>query len=317
VFEPSRRQITWPNGAIATYYSSDKPEQLRGPQHDCGWADELASWRYVDAWDQLQFGMRLGSDPRIVVTSTPRPIKIIRDLLALASTVVTRGSTFDNAGNLAKQFLDVIVARYQNTRLGRQELYAQLLEDVEGALWNHAMLEADRVKVCPALKRIVISVDPSVSEDGTGDACGIIAAGRGVDNHGYCLEDGTLNASPDGWARRAVSMFHKWKADRIVAEANQGGALVKTTIRTVDPDVPISLVHASRGKFARAEPVSALAEQHRLHMVGMHAPLEDELCDWTPVSGDRSPNRLDAYVWGFTELLLGRAAFIPEVLRPR
>jgi phage terminase large subunit-like protein len=190
-YEPSKRRLTWPNGAIATTYSADEPDVLRGPQHDGAWADELASWKYPDAWDQLQFGLRLGDDPRVCVTTTPKPNKLMRELIASTTTAITRGSTYDNRANLAKAFFSQIIAKFEGTRLGRQELLAQVLEDVEGALWTHSLLELTRVKEPPAMKRIVIAVDPSIAEDGTGDACGLISAGRGQDDHGYTLEDGT------------------------------------------------------------------------------------------------------------------------------
>lgn len=302
-YEPSKRRITWPNGALATCYSADEPDRLRGPQHDAGWADEPASWRYPDAWDMFQFGLRLGHDPRAVVTGTPKPVALIRDLLALPTTVVTRGSTYENRANLAPAFLDAIVRKYEGTRLGRQELNAELLDDHPDALWHRGtMLDAFRVTRAPDLERIVVAIDPSATA--TGDEAGIVVAGRSADGQGYVLDDRSLHASPEGWARAAIAAYHTHHADRIVAESNQGGEMVRVTLQTVDRAVPITLVHASRGKYTRAEPVSSLYQQGKVHHVGTFAALEDELCNWTP--GDASPNRLDALVWALTDLLLGQ-----------
>lgn len=302
-YEPSKRRITWPNGALATCYSADEPDRLRGPQHDAGWADEPASWRYPEAWDMFQFGLRLGHDPRAVVTGTPKPVALIRDLLALPTTVVTRGSTYENRANLAPAFLDAIVRKYEGTRLGRQELNAELLDDHPDALWHRVtMLDAFRVPRAPDLERIVVAIDPSATA--TGDEAGIVVAGRSADGQGYVLDDRSLQASPEGWARAAIAAYHTHHADRIVAESNQGGEMVRVTLQTVDRAVPITLVHASRGKYTRAEPVSSLYQQGKVHHVGTFAALEDEVCNWTP--GDASPNRLDALVWALTDLLLGQ-----------
>lgn len=315
VYEPSKRRLTWPNGAIATTFSADEPDALRGPQHDGLWCDELASWKFPEAWDMAMFGLRLGNDPRVVITTTPKPTKLLREILADPTTVVTKGSTFDNAGNLAKQFLDSIVKRYLGTRLGRQELDAELLTDTPGALWTRLILDETRVTKAPDLKRIVIAVDPSIENTEDSDECGIVVAGRGEDDHGYLLSDVSVKGTPDTWARRAVDAFKLWHADRIVAEKNQGGLMVSKTLHAVDPTVPVTLVSASRGKYVRAEPVSSLFEQHRCHLVGAYAELEDELTTWT--QGRKSPNRLDAMVWGFSELMLGPKPFEREHVRPR
>lgn len=304
-YEPSKRRLTWPNGAIATTYSADEPERLRGPQHDGGWCDEIGAWRYPEAWDMFQLGLRLGKNPRAVVTTTPKPTRLVRDLLSAPTTVKTGGATYDNAANLAPAFLDQIVRRFEGTRIGRQELYAELLTDTPGALWKRDAIEAGRVSRLPDLSRIVVAIDPAVTSGEGSDETGVIAAGLGADGHGYILDDRSMRATPDRWAREAVAAYHSRGADRIIAETNNGGDLVALTIRTVDPTVAYKAVHASRGKTARAEPVAALYEQGRVHHCGTFPDLEDQLCTWT--QGDASPDRLDALVWALTELLLERA----------
>lgn len=314
-YEPSKRRVTWPNGAIATTYSAEEPDRLRGPQHDGAWADELAAWRYVEAWDMLMFGLRLGADPRVVVTTTPRPIKIVRELIADPTTAVTRGSTYDNRANLAPAFMDQIIRKYEGTRLGRQELSAEILDDNPGALWKRSQIDNLRVRECPPLYRIVVAVDPMVANPETaenleesGSATGIVVAGvtEGENGHGYVLDDLTITGSPNEWAMRAVNAYLERQADKIVGEVNQGGAMVDFTVRTVSRDMGVrtvfKAVRASRGKYIRAEPVAALYEQCRVHHVGSLPDLEDELCNWTP--GMASPNRLDALVWAFTELMV-------------
>jgi phage terminase large subunit-like protein len=325
IYEPSKRRITFPEGsalapqgAIATAFSADEPDRLRGPQHDCAWCDELAAWRYPEAWDQLQFGLRLGTDPKVIVTTTPRPTKEIRTLVAAETTAVTRGSTFDNADNLAPAFLERILAKYEGTRLGRQELYAEILDDVPGALWTRAMLEA-AVTGCPKPvpdgERLVVAIDPAITSGEDSDETGIVVAQR-TGREAVVLADLTCRLSPDGWARRAVEAYHEHKADRIVAEANQGGDMVKTVLRTVDPNVPVKLVHATRGKRVRAEPVAALYEQGRVFHAAVFADLEDQLVTWTPDS-PTSPDRLDALVWALTDLDLARPAGVRTVKGPR
>ena len=304
LYEPSKRRVTWPNGAIATLYSADEPERLRGPQHDLAWPDELAAWRYPEAWDQLMFGLRLGSKPRVVVTTTPRPTRLIRELLASPTTVVTRGSTFDNRANLAPAFFEQVIRKYEGTRLGRQELYAEVLDDVPGSLWTRAMLEAaNQPHPPPDLVRVVVAIDPAVTSGEDSDETGIVVAGLGTDGLAYVLADRTCRMSPDGWARRAVTALDEFKADRIVAEVNNGGDLVEATIRTVRRDVPYRKVTASRGKRVRAEPIAALYEQARVkHAPGL-AALEDQMLAFLPEGSEGSPDRVDALVWALTELI--------------
>jgi phage terminase large subunit-like protein len=309
IYEPSKRRVTWPNGAMATTYSADEPDRLRGPQHDGGWADELAAWRRPEAWDMFLFGLRLGPDPRALVTTTPRPTKIIRDLMAAPTTHTTRGSTYDNLDNLAPAFAEQIIAKYEGTRLGRQELNAEILTDVPGALWTWAML--DNRQAAPDLTRAVVAVDPAVTSGEGSDETGIVVAGVGVDGRGYVLADRSCRLSPDGWARRAVQAFDDFSADAIVAEVNNGGDLVEQTIRTVRRTVPYIKVHASRGKQTRAQPVAALYEQGKVSHVEAFAELDEQLTSWTPESGT-SPDRLDALVWALTHLMLGaqRAVYV-------
>jgi phage terminase large subunit-like protein len=308
-YEPSKRRLTWPNGAVAYTFSSEEADRLRGPQFDLAWADELAAWNEPQAtWDMLQFGLRLGSRPRWLVTTTPRPIKLLKELLSRTDVVVTRGSTFENAENLAGPFLEAIRARYEGTRLGRQELNAELLIDVQGALWTRDMLEQVHYRgVVPDMKRIVVAVDPSGTrgQDDGGDSIGIVAAGLGVDGLGYVLADRTCKLSPNGWGRAAVNAYLEFRADRIVAERNFGGAMVEHVIRTVDSSVSYREVTASRGKIARAEPIAALYEQCRVRHAGKFPELEDQMAAMTGdgYSGDGSPDRCDALVWALTELM--------------
>lgn len=307
----SKRRLTWPNGATATCYSAEEPDRLRGPNHDLAWSDEVAAWRYSEAWDQLMFGLRIGSNPRVIATTTPRPTKLIRTLIEREDVAVTSGSTYDNISNLSPSFVAEMKSRYEGTRLGRQELHAELLTDVQGALWTPGMIEDGRLSEAPPLKRIVVAIDPAASAGEDSDETGIIVAGIGEDGKGYVLDDKSMRASPNDWASAAIQAYHFYKADRIVAESNQGGDMISHTIRTIDGNVPIKLVHASRGKRTRAEPVAALYEQQRVHHVGMFAALEDQLTTWT---GDtNSPDRLDALVWALTELMVGRSAPDPVV----
>lgn len=302
VYEPSKRRVVWPNGSQALLFSADVPGRLRGPQFHWAVADEIAAWRYVDAWDMLQFGVRLGDDPRIAVATTPRPIAIVRELLKDEHVAVTRGNTYANRANLAARFLERIKAQYEGTRLGRQEIEGEVLEDTPGALWTQGQIEALRVREAPEMRRVVVGVDPAATS--YGDEAGIIVAGVGADGHGYVLADASLQASPHGWGSAAVKAYHTHQADRIVAEVNNGGEMVELTIRTVDPVVSYRAVHASRGKRTRAEPVAALYEQKRVHHVGGLAKLEDEMCTWSTLDDAPSPNRMDALVWALTELML-------------
>jgi phage terminase large subunit-like protein len=319
LYEPSRRRLTWRNGAIASLYSADEPDRLRGPQHDAAWTDELAAWRYPEAWDQLMFGLRLGTDPRVVVTTTPRPTPLIRQLISLPTTVVTRGTTYENRAHLAEAFYESIVRQYEGTRLGQQELLAELLDDNPGALFRRNDIESGRVREAPPLVRIVVAIDPAVSHGESANETGIVVVGLGVDGHAYILSDLSGRLSPYEWARAAVDAYHGHRADRIVAEKNQGGALVESNLRTVDPRIPYKGVTATRGKTTRAEPVAALYEQGRVHHVGCFPKLEDQMCAWDPsgqvarsrresaaASANRStsPDRMDALVWGLTELLV-------------
>ncbi|MEP9376189.1 terminase family protein [Aquabacter sp. CN5-332] len=314
LYEPSKRRLTWPNGAVGTLYNAVEPDQLRGPQHDGGWCDELAKWRYAqDTWDQLQFGLRLGDKPRQVVTTTPRPIPALRQIMGAKTTRITRGATHENRANLAPSFLQEIVGRFEGTRLGRQELNAEVLDDVPGALWTREVFDQQRRTVAPEMRRIVVSVDPSGTkgESDDGDEIGIVVAGLGVDGRGYMLADRTCKLSPDGWGRRAVEAYREFKADRIIAERNFGGAMVEHVIRSVDPLVPYTEVTASRGKAARAEPVAAVYEQGRVSHVGSFPEMEDQMCCMTPTGylGDGSPDRLDAGVWAITDLMLTGGTF--------
>lgn len=293
------------NGARYKLFSADQPERLRGPQHHRAWCDELAAWRYAqETWDMLMFGLRLGTRPQAVCTTTPKPVRLLRELLERLDVYVTRGSTFDNSRNLAGPALDQLKARYLSTRIGRQELYAEILDDTPGALWKRDALEAARVTHAPdALARVVVAVDPAITATEGSDETGIVAAGVGASNgDGYILRDASLRGSPLQWARVAVGLYHDLHADRIIAEANQGGDMVKTTIQTIDRNVPVTLVHATRGKLTRAEPVAALYEQGRVHHVGAFPDLEDQMATWT--QGDASPDRLDALVWALTDLML-------------
>jgi phage terminase large subunit-like protein len=310
-YEPSKRRLTWPNGAIATMFSSEEADRLRGPQHDAAWFDELAAMTNPSAvWDMASFGLRLGR-PRWLVTTTPRPIKLIQELLAREGqdVIVTRGSTFDNAANLAPAFLETIRSRYEGTRLGRQELFAELLLDVPGALWTRAMLDrSNGFSALPDMKRVVVAVDPSGTRgqgDG-GDSVGIVVAGLGSDGYGYVLADRTCKLSPDGWGREAVKAYHEFKADRMIAERNFGGAMVEHVIRTIDRNVSYGEVTASRGKIVRAEPIAALYEQSRVRHAGSFVELEDQLAAMTSEGyvGVGSPDRADALVWALTDLLV-------------
>lgn len=304
VYIASKRQLSWPNGAKSLVFTADEPERLRGKQSMKLWADEVGSWRYGESWDQAMFGLRLGSNPQAVVTTTPRPTKLVKELAASNTTFVTRGSTYENRTNLAAAFFGEIIKKYEGTRLGRQELMAELLLDNPGALWHQGNIDDLRRNRAPALKRIVTAIDPSVAKFGEKDECGIVIASEGMDGHYYVLDDISGNMSPDKWARRAIDGGHKkHMGDRIVAEINNGGALVESVLRTIDLNIPYTPVHASRGKRTRAEPIAALYEQGRVHHVGMFAKLEDEMTNWDPSVDTESPNRMDALVWAISALL--------------
>ena len=306
LYEPSKRRLTWPNGAIGVCYSGDEPDQLRGPQHDAAWLDELAKYRYAEeTWSNLDLGLRLGESPQAVITTTPRPVQIMRELVADELVTVTRGSTYDNLQNLAESFAKRIVERYEGTRLGRQELHAEILDDVVGALWSREMIDAHRLRETPPhFERIVVGVDPAVTSGEDADETGILVAGM-IGNRGYVVEDLSGQYTPQEWAIQAIKAYYKYNADRIVAEVNQGGDMVEHTIRTVDRNVSYKAVRAARGKILRAEPIAALYEQGRIHHCGTFAALEDQLCMYTHESRD-SPDRLDALVWALTDLMLGK-----------
>jgi phage terminase large subunit-like protein len=299
-------RITLTNGSHIFGFSADQPERLRGANLAGAHCDELGSWRYPQTWyEGLIPALRIGDHPRVVVTTTPRSMSLLRDLLNRhdGSVHVTRGSTWENAANLSQTALDELRRRYAGTRLGRQELEGELIEDTDGALWQRSWLEAGRVRPenVPDLTRVVVALDPSVTSSASSDEFGIIVAGEGPGGHGYVLGDYSMRGTPDECMRRAVAVYRQHQADRVVGEANMGGDMIEALLRTVDPSIPYRKVTASRGKAIRAEPVSALYEQGRVHHVGVFAELEDELCTWTPAD-PRSPNRLDALVWAFSEL---------------
>lgn len=320
-FEPSLRRLTWRNGAIATLYSAAEPDSLRGPQHSHAWCDEIGKWdvsRAEAAWDNLQLGLRLGDTPRALATTTPRAVPLVRRLageVEAGKAVLTRGTTFDNAANLPPRFIAAMRRTFGGSTLGRQELDGELLLDVEGALWSRGLLETCRGAAPDALARIVVGVDPPASA--RGDECGIVVCGLGADGAGYVLADCSLaRPSPESWARAVARAARAWGADRVVAEANQGGAMVASVLRAADCALPVKLVHASRGKVARAEPVAALYEAGRVRHAGMFAKLEDQLCGLLAGGGyegpGRSPDRADALVWALTELMLGRRG-VPRI----
>lgn len=309
VYEPSKRLVTWPNGTYALLFSGDEPDQLRGPQFDKAWADEPAKWQYPDeAWDNLEFGLRLGRSPQVVATTTPRPIPLIKKLLKDPQAYITTGTTYDNYLNLSDRYIDRVVRKYEGTRLGQQELLAKMLEEVPGALWQHKVIELNRrgPHQIPQFTRIVVGVDPAASSNEDSNETGIMIGAKGVDGHGYLLTDASGVFSPAEWGRIAVDHYRKRQADRIVGERNNGGEMVEHTIHTVDPNAAFKSVWASRGKGRRAEPIAALMEQGKIHHVGQFAALEDQMCNTTvdEFLGKGSPDRMDAYVWLFTELMI-------------
>ena len=305
----SRRRLQWPNGAVAQVFSAEDPEALRGPQFTAAWCDELAKWRHADsAFDMLQFGLRLGERPRQVITTTPRPIALLKRLTQDAGTAVTHARTTANAYNLAAPFLATVLSRYQDTRLGRQEIDGEIIDDRTDALWSRALIEAARVAVAPPLTRIVVAVDPPASARKGADACGIVAAGRAENGMIYVIADETVaGASPQAWAVKAIALWRRLQADSLVAEVNMGGDMVKAVIGEADRSVPVVGVRATRGKYLRAEPVAQLYEQGRVKHAGTFPALEDEMCDFglDGLSSGRSPDRLDALVWAVTALTHG------------
>ncbi len=317
LYEPSKRRVTWPNGAMATLFSADEPERLRGPQCEFIWGDEPRSWRYPEAFDMAMLGLRLGPHPRWVFTTTPSRTALIRKLLAIPGVVMTRGSTYDNRANLAPAFFGQIARQYEGTTLGRQELYAEMLDDVPGALWTRATIENSRKGIEPgdlkafiqSMRRIVVGVDPAATSNEDSNDTGIIVAGVAMDGEAYVFEDRTIKGSPDTWGRRVVRAYADYQADAIIPETNQGGEMVSAVLNTAasaeDTHIVIRPVHASRGKRTRAEPIAALYEQGHVHHVGMLTALEDEMCSWLP--GEDSPDRMDALVWALTDLMLGNS----------
>lgn len=322
-WKSSERKLVWPNGAEAQAFSAHDPEGLRGPQFDAAWVDELAKWKKADeTWDMLQFALRLGEHPRVCVTTTPRNVGVLKQLLASPTTVTTHAPTEANRANLAASFLEEVRARYAGTRLGRQELDGVLLNDLEGALWNSAMLEQVQITSLPDFDRVVVAVDPCVSSGNGSDACGIVVAGavtQGAPQEwcAYVLADCTIKGvGPAGWAHAAIKAMEDFGADRLVAEVNQGGQLVEEVLRQIDPLVPYRAVHATRGKAARAEPVSALYEQRRVRHAAGLAELEDQMVQMTAhgFEGPGSPDRVDALVWALHDLMIAPAA---QYRRPR
>lgn len=312
-YEPSKRKLTFPNGTIAMTYSAEVASQLRGPQHHLAWADEVSSWTdapkgdSIDtAWNNLMLGLRLGKSPRVVVTTTPKPNRLTKDILGRKSTQVTKGSTYDNLANLADSFREQVLESYEGTRLGRQELMGELLEDVEGALWSNKMLEeALHEDELPSMQRIIVAIDPSGGDGAGNDEQGIVVAGKGIDGFFYIMADRSCKLSPQGWASRAVAAYHEFRADKIVAEKNFGGDMVSAVVKQVDNNVSFKMVTASRGKVQRAEPIAALYEQGKVRHVKGLDDLEAQMTGWTPEDGT-SPDRLDALVWAMTELALGK-----------
>tara|TARA_R100000951_G_scaffold57914_1_gene48638 strand:- start:12809 stop:13909 length:1101 start_codon:yes stop_codon:yes gene_type:complete len=302
-YNTSNSEIKLHNGSKITGFSATEPDRLRGVQFHRAWCDELAAWQYPDAFDQLMFGLRLGKNPQCVITTTPRPTPLIKDLMRRDNTIVTTGNTFENEENLAKSALDQMREKYGGTRLGRQELYAEILEDVEGALWDQAMIDGCRMssKQLPDFTSVIVAIDPAVTSHENSDETGIVVVGKDNNNQYYVIDDLSGRYSPDAWGNKAISAFEEYKADRIVAEVNNGGDLVERLLRNIDSQIPYRSVRASRGKIARAEPVSALYEQGRVRHIKIFSELENQMCTYTGQSKP-SPDRLDALVWGLSEI---------------
>ena len=304
-YQPSKRRVVWQNGSVAYMYSADEPERLRGPQHGAAWCDEAGSWRYPDTWDMMMFGLRLGKNPKVAVTTTPRPTPMLKQIQSAPGVVITRGTTYENRANLAASFFDSIITKYEGTRLGRQELEGHDLDDSPGAMWNRDQIDKFRIRKALEMVRIVVAIDPAVTSNEDSDETGIIVVGKDEFGHAYVLEDCSIKGTPDEWGRAAIQAMNRHQADRIIAEVNQGGDMVRYVLETIDKNVPVKMVRASRGKVSRAEPVSALYEQGKVHHVGVFHKLEDQMCTWEP--GLPSPDRMDAMVWGMTELMLAGA----------
>lgn len=309
LFIPSKRLIKWPNGAVASLFGAENADQLRGPQFDGAWVDELAKFRRApEVWSQLQLCMRLGKNPRTIVTTTPRPLKLIQSMITANDVHVTKGSTFDNALNLAPTYLDQVRDQFLNTRLGAQEIYAEMLTETVGALWQRQLIQYrqpaydDRGK--PDLKRIVIAIDPATTTHDHSDETGIVVVGVDEMNQAYILEDLSGKLSPNDWGQRVVNSYYRLKADKVVVEINKGGDLVENVLRSIDSTIPIKAVRATRGKYTRAEPIAALYEQGRVFHAQPFTILEAQMCDYVPGLTSKSPDRMDALVWGITELIL-------------
>jgi|TARA_R100000479_G_C6394842_1_gene206654 phage terminase large subunit-like protein len=302
-YSSSMSEIRLFNGSKIVGYAASEPERLRGPQFHRAWCDEVAAWRYPEAFDQLMFGLRLGNNPQCLITTTPKPTKIIKDLVSRDDVVVTSGSTFENEDNLAESALAMLRDKYEGTTLGRQELFAEILEDVDGALWNMKLIDEARLseETERDLSQIIVAIDPAVTANDDSDETGIVVVGKDHNNEYYVLEDLSGRHTADKWGKIAVNAYYDWDADRIVAEVNNGGDLVERLIRNVDPNIPYRSVRATRGKIVRAEPIAALYEQRRVHHMGIYPELESQMCTYT---GDTktSPDRLDALVWGLSEL---------------
>lgn len=308
-------EFEFSNGARGKCFSAEEPDRLNGPQHYAAWCDELGVWKYPrQTWDMLMMGLRQGRAQCVITTTPkrqyPKSRELIKEIRSRPSTRVTVGTSGENRDNLSEAWWNEVVAPYEGTELGRQEIGAEVLDDVTGALWNRQLLDRTRVTQAPQLTRIVVAVDPEATATETSAETGIVVAGIGTDKHGYVLDDRTIKGSPHVWGSQAVAAYHSRKADRIIYEANQGGDMVAHTLQTVDRTVPLKAVHASRGKQARAEPIAALYEQGKVHHVGVFTALEDECCNWTPNSGQASPDRLDALVWALSELMLGAQTFV-------
>lgn len=303
-FEPSKRRLTWPNGCRATIFSAEEPDRLRGPEHGYAWVDEPAHFALIqEVWDNLMFGLRIGKRPRVVCTSTPKPRPWVKELVKDPSTRVAKASTYDNLDNLAPAFAERILRKYQGTRLGRQELYGEILEDVEGALWTWEMIEPDRVPIAPShLQRVVIAVDPAGGAKKSNDETGIIAIGIS-DGHLYVLADRSGRMSPYGWAMAVDAVYEEFGADAVVAETNYGGEMVTSNLKSAGVAKRVLGVTSRRGKAIRAEPIVGIYEQHKVHHVGTFPELEEELTSWQPYEDKDSPNRLDALVHGATNLV--------------
>ena len=304
-YSSSTSEIRLQNGSKISGFAAQEPDRLRGPQFHRAWCDELAAWRYPETFDQLMFGLRLGDNPQCVITTTPKPSKIIKSLMEREDCFITRGNTFENEENLAESALAMLKDRYEGTTLGRQELYAEIVDNVEGALWTNKMIEDFRISDERELTQIIVAIDPAVTANANSDETGILVVGKDANNSFYVLEDLSGRYSADKWGRMAIKAFYEWEADRIVAEVNNGGDLVERLLRSIDSDIPYRSVHATRGKLVRAEPIAALYEQGRVHHVGMFPELEAQMCSYV---GDikTSPDRLDALVWGMTELSKSR-----------